>query len=359
MNFKNLALGYVATAPSPATTGTSLTLDSGEGARFPQPSTDGDFYVTAMPPGENPHVGNSEILKVTARSTDTLTITREQGDTTAKTIEEGWIILQSIYKENILDEDDMASNSATSLATQQSIVSFAGAGWIPTGESWSYSAWDDTNGVSTATITVPSDATTKYQPGMRVKFTQPTDGVKYGIITKVTATALTVFMNTDYDFDDEAITSPYYSPMKAPFGFDLDPDKWKVEFIELGNQDFDPPDTLWHKMMSSHEIDIPVGKWWLGYQIYWGPRDNEKIHAEASVTLSTSSTSESDGKWTSFLRSSGSGTEIIFGYGGKRHGVSLTSKETRHLLFKAASADRIYLRGGNAPGYIRAECAYL
>ncbi len=125
MNFKNLALGYVATAPSPATTGTSLTLDSGEGARFPQPSTDGNFYVTAMPPGENPNVDNSEILQVTARSTDTLTIVREQGDTTAKTIEAGWIILQSIYKENILDEDDMASDSATSLATQQSIKAYA------------------------------------------------------------------------------------------------------------------------------------------------------------------------------------------------------------------------------------------
>jgi len=125
MNFKNLALGYVATAPSPATTGTSLVLDSGEGARFPQPSTDGNFYVTAMPPGENPHSDNSEILLVTARSTDTLTIVREQGDTTAKTIEAGWIILQSIYKENILDEDDMASDSATALATQRSIKAYS------------------------------------------------------------------------------------------------------------------------------------------------------------------------------------------------------------------------------------------
>jgi hypothetical protein len=124
MNFKNLALGYVATAPSPATTGTSLVLGSGEGARFPQPSTDGNFYVTAMPPGENPNVSNSEILQVTARSTNTLTIVREQGDTTAKKIEAGWIILQSIYKENILDEDTMASNSATALATQQSIKAY-------------------------------------------------------------------------------------------------------------------------------------------------------------------------------------------------------------------------------------------
>ncbi len=84
-----------------------------------------------MPPGENPNVSNSEILQVTARSTDTLTIVREQGDTTAKTIEAGWIILQSIYKENILDEDTMASNSATALATQQSIKAYVDNGtWL-------------------------------------------------------------------------------------------------------------------------------------------------------------------------------------------------------------------------------------
>ncbi len=131
MNFKNLALGYVATAPSPATTGTSLVLGSGEGARFPQPSTDGNFYVTAMPPGENPNVSNSEILQVTARSTDTLTIVREQGDTTAKTIEAGWIILQSIYKENILDDDTMATASATTLATSESVKAYVDNGtWL-------------------------------------------------------------------------------------------------------------------------------------------------------------------------------------------------------------------------------------
>jgi hypothetical protein len=101
MNFKNLALGTVATAPSPATTGTSLVLQAGEGARFPQPTTDGFFYITAMPPGENPHSDNSEILLVTARSTDTLTITREQGDTSAQSIAENWIIVQGIYNENL------------------------------------------------------------------------------------------------------------------------------------------------------------------------------------------------------------------------------------------------------------------
>ena len=101
MVYKNLALSTVATAPSPATTGTSLVLATGEGARFPQPTTDGVFYITAFPVNEYPHLGNAEILKVTARSTDTLTIVREQYGTTAKTIIVGFVILQGIYSEDV------------------------------------------------------------------------------------------------------------------------------------------------------------------------------------------------------------------------------------------------------------------
>ena len=101
MVHKNLAYGIVTTAPSPATSGTSLVLDSGEGARFPQPSTDGNFYITVFPEGEDPTPANAEICEVTARSTDTLTIVREQRDTSARTVVVGDRVIQGIYAEDI------------------------------------------------------------------------------------------------------------------------------------------------------------------------------------------------------------------------------------------------------------------
>jgi len=82
----NFGYSTVATAPSPATTGTSLVLASGEGSRFPQPSTDGEFNIVVWVTGEAPLSSNAEICRVTARTTDTLTITREQESTTARTI---------------------------------------------------------------------------------------------------------------------------------------------------------------------------------------------------------------------------------------------------------------------------------
>lgn len=140
---KNLALATIVTAPSPATTGLSLVVDTGEAARFPVPATDGDFYATLFPANEIPHIGNSEIVKVTAVSSDTFTIVRAQRGSTAKTVEAGWLMIQGIYAEDlmniqtdslklasgatvtaVLDENDMVSDSATALATQQSIKEY-------------------------------------------------------------------------------------------------------------------------------------------------------------------------------------------------------------------------------------------
>lgn len=100
------------------------------------------------------------------------------------------------------------------------------AGWVNAAQSWSFSSW--TSGTRIGVITVPSDATTRYSNGMRVRITQSTGGLKYGIIHKVEATALTVFFQSGATLEDEAITAPHYSTQKAPFGFPMGEDTWSV-----------------------------------------------------------------------------------------------------------------------------------
>ena len=104
---KNFSYGTVATAPSPATTGTSLVLGAGQGALFPQPSTDGAFNITVWPTGSNPLSTNAEICRVTARSTDTLTITRQEEDTSARTIVVGDQVKLGLTAK-VLDEIDQS-----------------------------------------------------------------------------------------------------------------------------------------------------------------------------------------------------------------------------------------------------------
>ena len=70
----NFAYSTVATAPSPATTGTSLTLTAGGGAKFPA----APFNVTIAPAGATraQTAAQAEIARVTNVAGDVLTITR-------------------------------------------------------------------------------------------------------------------------------------------------------------------------------------------------------------------------------------------------------------------------------------------
>ena len=61
------------------TSDTTVTLDSGEGARFPTLGSGDYFYATIVDTSNN-----LEIVKVTARSTDSMTVTRAQDGTTAR-----------------------------------------------------------------------------------------------------------------------------------------------------------------------------------------------------------------------------------------------------------------------------------
>lgn len=82
-------------------------------------------------------------------------------------------------------------------------------GWESANESWSYA--------SATTITVPSDATTKYQVGDKIKLTQTT--VKYFVVTAVSATVLTIYGGSDYTLVNAAISLNYYSKVETPQGW--------------------------------------------------------------------------------------------------------------------------------------------
>lgn len=58
---------------------TTIVLNAGEGARFPSLSAGDYFYATLIDT-----TNNLEIVKVTARSTDTMTVERGEDSTTAR-----------------------------------------------------------------------------------------------------------------------------------------------------------------------------------------------------------------------------------------------------------------------------------
>lgn len=111
-NKKDFATSTVLTAPSPADSGTSLVVASGHGARFPA----APFYIVAHPPSEMPTLDNAEKILVTAKSTDTFTLDRAEGDPTAKEIEAGWRVSNALFLDDIPDTFDDLTDGTTNKA---------------------------------------------------------------------------------------------------------------------------------------------------------------------------------------------------------------------------------------------------
>lgn len=186
---KNFAYSLVATAPSPATSGTSLVVSSGEGSRFPAVP----FNATIWPTGTKPTPANAEIVRVTAISTDTLTITRAQEGTTARSVIVGDQIAATITALTLTDAEQADG-------WQQD-----NAAWTRTGNN---------------TFTVSGDLTAKFRKGTRIKVTDTT--TKYFVVIGSShaagTTTVTIGAGTDYTLAADP-TARWYSYQLAPQGY--------------------------------------------------------------------------------------------------------------------------------------------
>lgn len=113
IKLKNNVTGFLATAINASTTG--ITLQSGNGANFPSLSASDYFYATLVSSG-----GTYEIVKVTARIADAMTIVRGQEGTTANGFAIGSRIEMRVTAQTIID-------AITQLAQSEYQV-FAGTG---------------------------------------------------------------------------------------------------------------------------------------------------------------------------------------------------------------------------------------
>jgi hypothetical protein len=86
--YTNLANGLVAIPPDPPNSGTTITLQSGHGARFQITP----FNLILAPPGDIPDPTNTEIARVLDITGDVLTLVRAQENTVARTVQVGDIV---------------------------------------------------------------------------------------------------------------------------------------------------------------------------------------------------------------------------------------------------------------------------
>jgi len=247
---------------------------------------------------------------------------------------------------------------ATSLESRATSLE---SGWIVAGETWTYASADD----PTFTFTISGDKTTKYSPGMRIKITQSTGGTKYFIITKVAYSApnttVTVYGGTDYDLNNETISSPYYSGIKAPQGFPLDPLKWQVLFTDTSERkQANPSQNTWYNPSGANKITLPIGVWDLSYSCTAASDQSSAGNQQCYTTLSTANNSESDSSFTSVIRSV-SGVSQLYLRVSARNIVNITTKTVYYLNISSGDITvlDIYTMGTRGATTIRAVCAYL
>lgn len=103
----NLGTSLVVTAPSPATSGASLVVTTGEGLYLPRVPFLAVLHANASMPTRN----NAEIIKVTNISTDTLTIVRAQDGTTAQSVQVGWRISAMVSASQVSENGSLYENA--------------------------------------------------------------------------------------------------------------------------------------------------------------------------------------------------------------------------------------------------------
>jgi hypothetical protein len=118
---KNFASSLVATAPSPASSGTSLVVTAAAGTLFPAVP----FNAVICPANTAPTAANAEVVRVTAISTDTFTITRAQESSVARTVVVGDQIFAAVTSKSFTDIE-----TATQVGMRENLALATGQGFL-------------------------------------------------------------------------------------------------------------------------------------------------------------------------------------------------------------------------------------
>jgi len=226
-------------------------------------------------------------------------------------------------------------------------------GWTSIPATLTYSSAD----APTFVMSTSTDTTGYLSVGMKIKLTQTT--VKYFIITAITSTTITIYGGTEYTLTSAAITAPFYSVHKSPYGFPTSPDKWTTSatLTTLTTQ-ANPVGLTWYNLGGMF-IFIPIGNWEVSYSVLGqtGLAGDASSNKTFRTTLSTTNDGATHPQFT-----------VSYGVVGnycraqcmKTNNLTLTAKTLFYLNTLAdVTSSGIYNLNGDSTLVIKAVCAYL
>lgn len=188
------------------------------------------------------------------------------------------------------------------------------------------------------------------------------NSTEYAIITKVTASTITVFTGTDYTIPNDTLSTPYYSAQRAPFGFPASEIKWYVDVVvKTDNTAVTALATIWAQL-DSIQMTGPTGAWAVrGYANVAAERTSGS-GMEVALAVSTSTSSPSVDTLANFdtdlsainYRPSSAGH-----FGGY---IELTASTTVYLIYytlTTSNVTQLERKGSVVPSFFRLTCGYV
>lgn len=191
---------------------------------------------------------------------------------------------------------------------KSALNNYVQTGWYTgrTGTTYAFVSWNSTTKIGI--VSTSQDVTSLLSVGMKVRFVQNAT-TKYGIIVAITSTQITLFMGTDYTLTNAGITDAYYSIVKAPYRFPMDPSIWTLTFTpDTSTIINNPVPGTWYNL---NTFAIPIGKWEVSYVIGIYPIRPTSGDFGQNVTISTTTNSETNALLSSFIYFSGGISAII------------------------------------------------
>lgn len=251
------------------------------------------------------------------------------------------------------------ADTKTTLAT---VLSTIASGWTSISATLTYSSAD----APTYVCTTSSDLTGSIGVGMRIKLTHSAS-TKFFIVTAIDASTITFYGGTDYTLSATAITAPYYSNVKAPLGFPLDPTKWQFTIISDTTSRTQAASASTWTNIASLSGNIPIGAWDVDFHVDgFSDRTSAGTGDSCSFALSTANNTASDEELTAMCGYYGSGvassSDLIGGHATGRKYLVLAAKTTYYLNGFINNAGNIITQPGSAFGGTTraiARCAYI
>lgn len=170
---------------------------------------------------------------------------------------------------------------------------------------------------------------------------------------------MTLYGGTDYSLNiTGAITNPYFSFGKAPFGFPTDPAKYTVTTTDTTQRTQASPGAgTWYNLGGVNVV-APIGLWRASYSLDGAGVLSVAGQISVFTTLATSNNGETDASWTRKINAQSvlqfEGSIMALGF------LNIATKVTYYLNTKSNQAiDTLYNQNAQQTLTIKLESAYL